>query len=117
VTRHTVGWVQSVENELAEIWLAADDRNEITIATHWIDSHLSTNADVQGEALAAGLRSLNIPPLRLIFTLQADDPMVEVVRGTRIRGDPMDAVRLGSIQTTFLASIPIRNVSMISSTS
>ncbi len=31
--RYTVVWVQSVEDELAEIWLAANDRNDVTAAT------------------------------------------------------------------------------------
>lgn len=84
MTRHTVVWVQSAENELVEIWLAAIDRNEITAATHWIDTHLSTNANMKGEALAEGLRSLNIPPFRVIFLVREDNAVVEVVRVSRI---------------------------------
>ena len=30
MTRYTVVWVQSVEDELVEIWLAAEDRNAVT---------------------------------------------------------------------------------------
>ena len=34
MTRYTVVWVQSVEDELVELWLAANDRNDVTVATH-----------------------------------------------------------------------------------
>ncbi len=33
MTRSTVVWVQSVEDELVEIWLADKDRNAVTSAT------------------------------------------------------------------------------------
>ena len=34
MTRYTVVWVQSVEDELVELWLATNDRNDVTAATH-----------------------------------------------------------------------------------
>ena len=83
-TRYTVVWVQSVEDELVEIWLAAKDRNDVTAATHAIDQELGLDASLKGDELAEGLRSLNIPPLRLIFTVSEDDRLVEVVRIARL---------------------------------
>ncbi len=84
MTRYTVVWVQSVEDELVEIWLAAEDRNAVTFATHSVDRELGTQADSKGEDLAEGLRSLNVPPLRVIFTVSKDDRLVEVVRVARL---------------------------------
>ena len=84
MTRYTVVWVRSVEDELVEIWLADNDRNAITSATHAIDRELGVDADSKGEDLAEGLRSINIPPLRVIFTVSTDDRLVEVVRVARI---------------------------------
>ncbi len=84
MTRYTVVWVQSVEDELVEIWLAAQDRNAIAAATHAIDLELGTDADSKGDDVAEGLRSLNVPPLRIIFTVSKDDRLVEVVRVARL---------------------------------
>ena len=84
MTRYTVVWVQSVEDELVEIWMAAEDRNAVTFATHAIDRELGAEADSKGEDLAEGLRSLNVPPLRIIFTVSTDDRLVEVVRVARL---------------------------------
>ena len=84
MTRYTVVWVQSVEDELVELWLAANDRNDITAATHAVDKELGLDAGLKGEDLAEGLRSLNIPPLRIIFTVSEDDRLVEVVRVARL---------------------------------
>ena len=84
MTRYTVVWVQSVEDELVELWLAASDRNEVTAATHAIDKELGSDAESKGDDLAEGLRSLNIPPLRVIFTVSKNDRLVEVVRVARL---------------------------------
>jgi hypothetical protein len=84
MTRYTVVWVLSVEDELVELWLAANDRNDITAATHAVDQELGLDAGLKGEDLAEGLRSLNIPPLRIIFTVSEDDRLVEVVRVARL---------------------------------
>ena len=81
--RYTVVWVQSVEDELIEIWLDAKDRYATT-ATHAIDRELGTDADAKGANLAEGLRSLNVAPLRVIFTVRAEDRVAEVVRVMRI---------------------------------
>jgi hypothetical protein len=84
MTRYTVVWVQSVEDELVELWLAANDRNDIAAATYAVDQELGLDAGLKGEDLAEGLRSLNIPPLRIIFTVSEDDRLVEVVRVARL---------------------------------
>ena len=84
MTRYTVVWVQSVEDELVELWLAANDRTDITTATHAVDQELGLDAGLKGEDLAEGLRSLNIPPLRIIFTVSENDRLVEVVRVARL---------------------------------
>ena len=80
MTRYTVVWVQSVEDELVDLWLASNDRNQVTAATHAIDKELGTDAELKGNDLAEGLRAINVPPLRVIFTVSRDDRRVEVVR-------------------------------------
>ena len=84
MTRYTVVWVQSVEDELVEIWLASEDRNEITAATNSIDHELRNDADLKGDEVSEGLRALNAPPIRVVFTVRADDRVVEIVSVRRI---------------------------------
>ncbi len=84
MTRYTLAWVQSAENELVDLWLKADDRAEITSATSLIDHDLRTDAESKGVEIAEGLRALNVPPLRVIFTVLHDDRIVEVLRVRRI---------------------------------
>ena len=84
MTRYTVVWVQSAEDELVDIWLDGDDRKEVTAATNAIDHELRTNADTKGVLLSEGLRSLNAFPLRAIFTVRVDDRVAEVLRVLRI---------------------------------
>ena len=40
MTRYTVVWVQSAQDELADLWLNAPDRNAVTTAAHAIDQEL-----------------------------------------------------------------------------
>ncbi len=45
----TVVWVDNSEDELADIWLRADDRSAITSAAYRIEHELRQNADQKGE--------------------------------------------------------------------
>jgi len=42
MTRYTVVWAQAAEDELVNIWLEGDDRNDVTAATQAIDRELQT---------------------------------------------------------------------------
>jgi len=79
MTRYTVVWVQSAQNELADIWLNATDRNAVTVATQLIDQELSENAPTKGNDLSEGLRSLFAPPIKVIFTVRKEDRLTEVL--------------------------------------
>ena len=80
MTRYTVVWVRSAQDELAELWLSASDRNVITAAARAIDEELSEDVSIKGSDLSEGLQSLFAPPLKAIFTVSDDDRMVEVLR-------------------------------------
>lgn len=80
MSRYTVVWVQSAQEELAELWLNAPDRNAVTLATSAIDRELGENARSKGSELSEGLRSLFVPPLKALFTMREDDRIVEVLR-------------------------------------
>ena len=79
MTRYTVVWVESAVNELASLWLAGGDRNEITTAINVIDHELGTDAESKGESASEGLRSLSAAPLRVLFAIRADDRIAEIL--------------------------------------
>jgi hypothetical protein len=79
MTRYTVVWDSAAQDELAEIWISPSNRAAVTVAAHFIDSELSHDASSRGAFVAEGLRALLAPPLRLLFTVNEGDRMVEVV--------------------------------------
>ncbi|TWU40271.1 hypothetical protein Q31b_36180 [Novipirellula aureliae] len=76
----TVVWVESVEQELASIWLALPDRNKISKAAHEIDQALKRDAIGEGVELCEGLYAIEHGPLRAIFEVLSDDKIVRVVK-------------------------------------
>ena len=82
MTRYTVVWPSSVRDELAAVWLDASDRNAVTEAANSIDLQLADNAALKGLELQEGLRSLFVPPLRVLFAVREEDLIVEVLRVT-----------------------------------
>jgi plasmid stabilization system protein ParE len=78
MTRYTVTWLQSALDELARLWTEALDRQAVADAADRIDVLLGTNPLMQGQELSEGLRSLDLPPLHVLFTVREDDRLVEV---------------------------------------
>jgi hypothetical protein len=76
--RYTVVWLESAQDELAELWIAAQHRNAVTTAAHAIDVLLSQDAPTQGMPVSEGLRALFAPPLRVLFSVEEEDRVVEV---------------------------------------
>jgi len=84
MTKYTVTWVQSVEDRLIEIWLEAEDKHEITLATLEIDRNLEFDATAKGGELSEGLRYFEAAPLRVAFVVREGDRVVEVVAVRRL---------------------------------
>jgi plasmid stabilization system protein ParE len=84
MTRRTVVWVQSAQDDLAELWLNSADRNSVTAAANGIDQELAQDATTKGTALREGLRAIFVPPLRVLFAVREDDRVVEVLRVRRV---------------------------------
>lgn len=82
--RYTVTLHREAEDELAELWLFASDRNEITAAVQAIDLALASDAGSKGEVVAEGLRSFIAPPLRVIFVTREADRVAQVELVRRI---------------------------------
>jgi hypothetical protein len=84
MTRFTVTWHREAEDELAELWLGASDRDDIAAAVRQIELALSTDAVSKGESVAEGLRSFNAAPLRVLFVARETDRVVQVELVRRI---------------------------------
>ena len=69
---------EGAEDQLAQVWLEASDRDAVSAASHRIDIALAEDAEAKGTALREGLRSLNDPPLALFWVSEAER-RVEVV--------------------------------------
>jgi len=80
MTRYRVAWVRSATDELAEVWLAASDRQLVSSAAGAVDWELSTDAPLKGREVHEGLRALVVPPLRILFAVREHDRIVEVLR-------------------------------------
>jgi hypothetical protein len=80
----TVVWLGTTEDELAEIWLRAEDRQAITVASHQIDQELRKDADQKGEDFY-GDRVFQSGPLAVVFELSPDDRLVRITQVMRIR--------------------------------
>ena len=59
--------------------MSARNRNAVTAAAHVIDEELSQDAVTKGVELSEGLRAFFAPPLRILFTVDEGDRIVEVV--------------------------------------
>lgn len=82
--RYTVAWTASALNQLGDAWLQATDRQAISLAAARIDIILAVNALDRGNELREGLRALEVAPLRVIFSVNDGDRMVEVARVSRL---------------------------------
>jgi hypothetical protein len=76
---YQVFWVTEAEEELAAIWLDADDRNAIATAAHVIDIALRLDPETVGESRGEGRRIFWEPPLGVIFIVSSDDRIVSVL--------------------------------------
>ena len=85
MTRYTLTWLEDVQNQLAQLWIDAPDKQAVTNAVNEIDRELAIDADRKGEPVAEGLRTLYAPPVHVLFSVREEDRIVEVVR---VRRDP-----------------------------
>ena len=81
--RYTVTWTPSAQDELADIWINAPDRQAVTAAQHRIDRTLRVDAHTKGQDYD-GDRMLEEWPLVVVFTVSPDDRLVEVISVTHV---------------------------------
>lgn len=83
MTRYTVVWLRDAENELAEIWLSADDCQAVADAANAIDRELLIDAHIKGQAFSKELLVLTVPPIQVLFRVSELDRLVEVASARR----------------------------------
>ena len=76
---YRVSWVPAAERELAELWLDAPHRPEVSDAANEIDARLRVTPADEGESRAHGRRILLVPPLGVTFEVFPDDRFVRVL--------------------------------------
>ena len=74
----SVVWVRTALDQLSLIWLGASDRAAISAACARIDEQLSRNPIGAGEEVHEGLRRLVVPPLRVLYSANESDRLVEI---------------------------------------
>ena len=77
--RFTLIWSNEAQDQLAQIWLDAPDRKSINDAANRIDALLQYDPHTKGEPVTEGLRSLDAPPLRVLYSVAESDRLVQVV--------------------------------------
>jgi mRNA-degrading endonuclease RelE of RelBE toxin-antitoxin system len=83
--RYSVLWSPDAEDRLAEIWLEAADRNDVTRAQAIVDEELATNPESKGTEVSEGLRRFKSEPLVVLFEIQTGARLVKV---TAVRRSP-----------------------------
>ena len=76
--RFTVIWDESVQDELARIWLQAADQQAVADAADHIDHLLKFSPERVGQAYD-GDRRLIVEPLEVIYSVSMEDCMVRVL--------------------------------------
>jgi hypothetical protein len=71
--RFTVVWSTTAENDLASVWLEADDREEVAAAADLLDLTLRDEAN-----LVSG-RILFSPPIAIDFEISIEERIVRVL--------------------------------------
>lgn len=76
---YTVTWTPKAEQDLAAIWMAAKNRDAVTIASHTIDQLLAQTPATVGSPRFDTVRSLVVPPLGVDYEIVDADRLVYVL--------------------------------------
>jgi hypothetical protein len=88
MTRFTVTWRKSAENQLATLWTNVADRPGITDAANTIDRELATDPETKGYSVSENIRGLHVPPLHVLYCIREADRLVEVLT---VKRDPPES--------------------------
>ena len=82
--KYSVVNVPLADDQLAEIWLKASDRQVVADAFDRIESSLKNDAHLQGQQHPNGWRVITVAPLAVAFRVSEDDRLVTIVEVHRI---------------------------------
>ncbi len=82
--KYTVIWMPKAQDELAELWLQASDRADVTAAANDIERLLERTPNQIGETLFDTVRSYELDPLAVEFEVIDDDRLVNVLSVWRL---------------------------------
>jgi hypothetical protein len=77
--KYTVLWTPRAERALADVWIAADDRKEVTAAASKIDVLLAKKPASVGDLRFDTVRTLLVPPLGVDYEVIEGDRIVYVL--------------------------------------
>ena len=81
---YDVVWEDSARSEVAAEFVSGNDKVAIIDASYQIDRALESDPIGNGEPLNEGLHYIDRPPLRAIYSIDADARRVDVGRIRRI---------------------------------
>ena len=76
--KFTVIWLAGAEQELASLWTAGADRNQITAAADQIDAALAHDPTSFGESRGGDTRIAIVAPLAVLFDVDEPNRLVTV---------------------------------------
>lgn len=79
MSRFTIAWRQTALDELAEAWMKADNRTELTTAVEAVELKLRERPMQCAERQVEDLYFLSEPPLRIGFTIDDGSQIVTIV--------------------------------------
>ena len=85
MTRCTVAWWKSAQDELTELWLAGSDRASIAMAADEIDRVLRDRAGAWIERSAEEPYFIEAAMLRAYFHVSEMDRLVEIFKVVRVK--------------------------------
>ncbi|HJT31645.1 MAG TPA: type II toxin-antitoxin system RelE/ParE family toxin [Pirellulales bacterium] len=78
--RFHVDWLPDAIDDLAEIWMRAANRASVNFASAMIDQRLAESPSEWGKEVREELYEFNAPPLRVLFTIDDANHVVEIFR-------------------------------------
>jgi hypothetical protein len=75
---YTVLWQSAAEEELAQIWVDASNRNAVRAAADRLDTILGQDPYAHGESRTGLTRIMFVEPLAVLFEVQEQDRLVSV---------------------------------------
>ena len=82
--RYNVVYLPVAEDQLADLWIRAADRQAVSDASDRIDLALRDNPDTKGKSLRP-FRVFEAPPLSVLYHVDPGDLMVRIIQVRRIK--------------------------------